>query len=82
MPFFKIVSDITKMGSGKVKMDVEFYDDDSVKIGNTEEEYEVDADTDDGIKAVLSQAAKDRAASVNPNDPNITLTKDVLIEAE
>lgn len=82
MSYFKITSDITRVASGKAKMDVEFYNDAGDKIGNTELGFEVDADTDEGIKAALSQAAKDRTAAASVVVPTITLAKDQLIEAE
>ena len=80
MASYKITSDITVLGPGKTKMDVEFYDNSDVLI-NSESGYEIDADTDAGIKLALSRAAIYRASGVSVAPPSITVEKDTLIQA-
>lgn len=80
MAYFKITSDITRLGKDKCVADVEFYNDASELI-RSEQGFEIDAETDEGITEALSQATKDSVAAANSSVPEITLPKNQLIEA-
>lgn len=79
MPYAVITSAVTIVCDKKSKMSVDFFRDDGTLV-SSEAAFEVDADTDDGIKAELARASIARAAAA-PVREALTIRRNDRVES-